>query len=88
MCLAIPGQIEALFDERSMKMAKVNFGGIRKSVCLEYAQSATVGDYVLVHVGFAISIIDEEEAMRSLLLLDGSEELKELQAQDGNEVPP
>lgn len=66
MCLAIPGQVEEIFLEGSLKMAKVNFGGIRRTVCLDYTPEASTGDYVLVHVGFSITMIDEEEAQRTL----------------------
>lgn len=66
MCLAIPGQVEEIFLEGSLKMAKVNFGGIRRAVCLDYTPEASPGDYVLVHVGFSITMIDEEEAQRTL----------------------
>lgn len=79
MCLAVPGQVEEIFDKDGLKMAKVNFGGIRRSVCLEYTAEAHLGDYVLTHVGFAISIIDAEEAQRTYELLRASGDLEELQ---------
>ncbi len=78
MCLAIPGQVEEIFESQGLVMARVNFGGIRKSTCLEYTPNVSVGNFVLVHVGFAISVIDEEEARRTyehLALSDGLEEL-------------
>lgn len=78
MCLAIPGQVEGLFEEQGLRMAKVNFGGIKKTVCLEYAPDAVPGDYVLVHVGFAISIIDELEAARTYQALNLAGDLDEL----------
>jgi hydrogenase expression/formation protein HypC len=77
MCLAIPGKVEELFQENGMAMAKVNFGGIKRRICMEYAQQAEVGQYVLVHVGFALSVIDEEEAKRSLAMVDAAAELGE-----------
>ncbi len=80
MCLAIPGQIEQIFENQGLKMARVNFGGIRKSACLQYAPDATVGSYVLVHVGFAISVIDEDEARKTGQMLELNGELKELSA--------
>ena len=64
MCLAIPGKVVEAFDQRGMRMAKVQFGGIVREACLEYVPETQVGDYVLVHVGFSISIIDEAEAQR------------------------
>ncbi|MBM4088372.1 MAG: HypC/HybG/HupF family hydrogenase formation chaperone [Planctomycetes bacterium] len=63
MCLGIPGKLlEITEDETSLRMGKVEFGGIAKDVCLAYLPEAQVGDYVLVHVGFAISKVDEQEA--------------------------
>lgn len=63
MCLAIPGKLEERFgDDALMPMGKVRFGGISKDICLAFVPQAKVGDYVLVHVGMAISVIDEEEA--------------------------
>jgi hydrogenase expression/formation protein HypC len=79
MCLAIPGLVEQVYDADGLKMAKVNFGGIRRAICLEYAKEAQTGSYVLVHVGFAIATVDEEEAMRTYELLESSGELSELQ---------
>jgi hydrogenase expression/formation protein HypC len=66
MCLSIPGKIEEVFDDGALKMGKVNFGGIVKEVCLDYVPEAEVGQYVLIHVGFAISVLDEEEAQARL----------------------
>lgn len=83
MCLAIPGQIEQIFADDGMKMAKVNFGGIRKSTCLEYVPMASIGDYVLVHVGFALSVIDEEEARRGFDMLKQNNDLTDLTADIG-----
>jgi hydrogenase expression/formation protein HypC len=66
MCLAIPGKlIEIAYDAQGVKMGKANFGGIVKQVCLEYTPEANPGDYVLVHVGFALGKVDEEEAART-----------------------
>jgi hydrogenase expression/formation protein HypC len=62
MCLGIPGKVIETFERDSMPMAKVEFGGIVKETCLAYTPEAQVGDYVIVHVGFAISRIDEAEA--------------------------
>ncbi len=80
MCLAIPGIVEAIFDKDGLKMSKVNFGGIKRSACLEYTPEAKVGDYVLVHVGFALSVIDEQEALRTLAAIGASEVQAELVA--------
>jgi hydrogenase expression/formation protein HypC len=78
MCLAIPGQVEEILVGSNIKMARVNFGGIKRSVCLQCVD-AVVGDYVLVHVGFAISVIDEEEANRTLKMLEANGELAEFE---------
>lgn len=65
MCLGIPGELtEMILDDGLIKTGKVNFGGIVKEVNLSYTPEAKVGDYLIVHVGFAISIIDEKEAMK------------------------
>jgi len=62
MCLAVPGKLVEVYRQDDLPMGKVEFGGIAKEVCLAYTPEAQVGDYVIVHVGFAISRIDEEEA--------------------------
>jgi len=81
MCLAIPGKVEMFEGESYPKMGKVNFGGIRKVICFEMLPEAAVGDYVLVHVGFAISIVDEEEAKETLQMLGLDEVKKELEGE-------
>jgi hydrogenase expression/formation protein HypC len=70
MCLGIPGKIVERHDQNDLPMGKVEFGGIVKDVCLAYTPEAQVGDYVLVHVGFAISRIDEAEAQETMDLLN------------------
>ena len=71
MCLAVPGKIVTLLEERNLALrrGRVDFGGIRKEVCMDYTPEAKVGDYVLVHVGFAISRLDAAEAERTYELL-------------------
>jgi hydrogenase expression/formation protein HypC len=69
MCLGIPGKVVEINDAGPLKMAKVDFGGVRKEACLAYVPEVKLGDYVIVHVGFAISQLDEEEALRTLELL-------------------
>jgi hydrogenase expression/formation protein HypC len=69
MCLGIPGRIQQLLPGAELRMAKVEFGGVLKQVCLEYVPEAEPGDYVLVHVGFALCRIDEQEALRVFELL-------------------
>jgi len=71
MCLAVPGQV-LNFSETvaGMKMATVSFGGIEKSVCIDFVPDVKVGNYVLVHVGFALNIVDEEEAEETIKLIN------------------
>lgn len=81
MCLAIPGKIESITgsdDDVINKKGKVNFGGILKEVSLAYVPQAKVGDYVIVHVGFALSLVDQEEAMKIFGYLKEMEQLEEL----------
>ena len=79
MCLAIPGKLlDISTDESGVKMGRANFGGIVKAVCLEYTPEVQVGEYVLVHVGFALSIVDEEEAARTYKMLEEMGQLEEL----------
>jgi hydrogenase expression/formation protein HypC len=80
MCLAIPGKVIESFEKNGMSMAKVQFGGITREACLEYVPDTKVGEYVLVHVGFAISKVDEEEAHRTYQLLQEMDQLTELMA--------
>ena len=69
MCLGIPGRITEIRDEAGLAMGKVDFGGVRKDACLAYLPEAQLGDYVIVHVGFAISRVDEAEALKTLEIL-------------------
>lgn len=80
MCLGIPGEILALSDQKGLRFGKVRFGGISRMVCLEYVPEAKVGEYVLVHVGFAISMIDKDEAARSYAILEELGQTGELTA--------
>ncbi len=70
MCLAVPGRIVEVRDERGTKMATIDFDGITKDICLAYLPDIEVGDYAIVHVGFAISKIDEESAKETLAMFD------------------
>ncbi|HEU5218369.1 MAG TPA: HypC/HybG/HupF family hydrogenase formation chaperone [Gemmatimonadales bacterium] len=79
MCLGIPGRVTALRDDRGLAMGTVDFGGVRREICLEYvAGQVQEGDYVIVHVGFAISRVDEEEARRTYDALREMSQLEEL----------
>jgi len=69
MCLGVPGRVADVFVQDGIRMGTVDFGGIRRSACLEYAPEVDVGTWVVIHVGFAISVVDEQEAARSYALL-------------------
>lgn len=86
MCLAIPGRVLEEFERSGMRMAKVQFGGIVREAALDYVPAAKVGDYVLVHVGFAISTVNAEEAERTYQLLQEMDQLTELNAPVVDEV--
>ncbi len=80
MCLAVPGKIISIQGVDLARTARVSFGGIVKEVSLAYIPEAKVGEYAIVHVGFAISLVDEEEALRSLEYLRQMGDLAELEA--------
>jgi hydrogenase expression/formation protein HypC len=69
MCLGIPAKIVELYEINGLKMAKVDFGGVVKEACMEYLPDVKLGDYVIIHVGFGLSILDEQEAMETMDLL-------------------
>lgn len=81
MCLAVPGKILSVSGEDFARTARVSFGGITKEVSLAYVPEACEGQYVLVHVGFAISVVDETEAMRTFAVLKQMGEVEELDPQ-------
>jgi hydrogenase expression/formation protein HypC len=89
MCLAIPGKVLEIDRSVQPAMGKVSFGGIQKRVCLDWMPDVAVGDYVIVHVGFAISKMNEEEAQETLKLIEqmegGLEELKVEEPSDDKE---
>ncbi len=70
MCLGVPGKIVEIYEAGGLPMGKVDFGGVTREACLAYVPEAKVGEYTIIHVGFAISQISEEEAMETLRLLD------------------
>ena len=91
MCLAVPGRVESIFEDNGTRMGKVDFGGVVKNVCLAYLPEIQVGDYTIVHVGFAISRIDEATAEETLktfeslgLLEEELEELRETEFESGD----
>lgn len=69
MCLGIPGKITQVYQKDGLRMGKVNFDGVTREVCLTYVPEANLNDYVIVHVGFAISQLSEQEAQETLALL-------------------
>jgi hydrogenase expression/formation protein HypC len=69
MCLGVPGQIVETYEKGGLQMAKVDFGGVFREACLNYVPEAKVGEYCIIHVGFAISVLSESEAMETLSLL-------------------
>lgn len=85
MCLSIPGKVLEINYDGQIKMGKVDFSGIGKGVCLQYLPDVKVGDYVLVHAGFAISTINEEEAARTMDLFKQMGEA--LDKMEGGESP-
>jgi len=80
MCLAIPGKVLEVFDDRGLRMARADFGGTVRKICLEELPEAGLGDYVLVHVGFALSRVDPEDAERTYQALAELGQLGELDA--------
>ena len=68
MCLGVPGRIEDIWEAEGTRMATVDFGGVRKEVCLAYVPDVVVGDYTIVHVGFALTRLDEKSALETLEL--------------------
>lgn len=69
MCLGVPGKVDEIYEADGLMMGRVDFGGVKREVCLEYVPDTEIGQYVIVHVGFAISQMSEEEAEETLALL-------------------
>jgi hydrogenase expression/formation protein HypC len=87
MCLGIPGRVLEVFDNAGLVSGRVDFGGAVKDVCLAYVPDAQVGEYVIVHVGFAISKVDEAEAHRTLAILAAMGNLMERELAQDTNVP-
>lgn len=83
MCLAIPGKVEEIYSENGIKMGRINYAGTVNTACLEYVPEIKTGQYAIVHAGFAISIIDEEEAQKTYAVW---EELIAAAAQEGTDI--
>lgn len=77
MCLGVPGKIVSVYEKDNLPMGRVDYGGIIKEACLTYVPSVQVGDYVVVHVGFAISQLEEEEALATLQTIKEVEDIAE-----------
>ncbi len=69
MCLGVPGKIVEIYDKSGLKMGKVDFGGVTREACLDFVPEAKIGEYTVIHVGFAISLLSEEEALKTLEML-------------------
>jgi hydrogenase expression/formation protein HypC len=83
MCLGIPGKITSIYEQEGLRLGKIDFGGVQREACLDYVPEAEVGDYVIVHVGFAISRLSEEEAQETLDLI---REVMDIEDELGPEV--
>jgi hydrogenase expression/formation protein HypC len=70
MCLAVPGKIVEIYETNGLLMGRIDFGGVVREACLTFVPEAKVGDYTIIHVGFALNLIDEKEAQETLTLLD------------------
>jgi hydrogenase expression/formation protein HypC len=88
MCLAIPGELVASYDREGVRYGRVRFGAITRDVCLHAFPDAVTGEFLLVHVGFAIARIDRAEAERTLLLLDELNELEQAESVRADEAEP
>jgi hydrogenase expression/formation protein HypC len=86
MCLGIPGKVVETYAEHDVPMGKVDFGGVFKRVCLAHVPHASVGQYVIVHVGFALGVVDEAEARQIFEFLERMDELGELKDEQSLEV--
>ena len=69
MCLGVPGKITEIYEHEGLRRCTIDFGGVVREACLDFVPEAVVGDYALIHVGFAISLVDEQEAQETLELL-------------------
>ncbi len=84
MCLGVPGKIVDVYEKNGLKMAKVDFGGVFREACLSYVPEASVGEYCIIHVGFAISLLSEKDAIETLELL---KEMGTFEEELGTEAP-
>lgn len=82
MCLGIPGKIESVYEDHGTKMAKIDFGGVQREACIEVIPEAKPGDWTIVHAGFALNLLSEEEARETLDILEQMSELADLEDQE------
>ena len=85
MCLGVPAKIIELYEKDGLQMARVDFGGVERETCLAYVPDAKVGDYCLVHVGFALNLVSEEEARETMALL---KEISDFESELGSSPSP
>jgi len=84
MCLGVPGKIVEIYDSGDLRMGKIDFGGVTREACLDFVPEAQLGDYTIIHVGFAISLLSEKEAQQTLDLL---REISNVEEELGLESP-
>jgi hydrogenase expression/formation protein HypC len=84
MCLGVPGKIVEIYEAGDLRMGKIDFGGVTREVCLDFVPEARLGDYTIIHVGFAISLLSEKEAQETLDLL---REISNVEEELGLESP-
>jgi hydrogenase expression/formation protein HypC len=84
MCLGVPGKIVEIYESGDLRMGKIDFGGVTREACLDFVPEAQVGDYAIIHVGFAISLLSEKEAQETLDLL---REISSFEQEMGMELP-
>ena len=82
MCLGVPGKIIEIYEKQGLQMAQVDFSGVKREACIEHVPEAKIGDYAIIHVGFAISLLSEEEAQETLDLLRQVIEAGEMEDED------
>jgi len=82
MCLGIPGKILSIYEDHGTKMAKIDFGGVNRDACIEVVPEARPGDWTIIHAGFALNLLSEDEALETLQIL---QEMSELADQEDNQ---
>ena len=85
MCLGIPGKILSVYEDHGTKMAKIDFGGVTREACVEVIPEAQPGDWTIVHAGFALNLLSEDEAQETLEILQQMSELADLEEENGND---